>query len=270
MRWGSGECRYRRLLFALVAVLALGCAERQPGRQARPAPRTLPPPVQVPPAPAVEPAIAEQVAIYGPLARGRLRPYFAAAGVPYPPVQFVMLGLKRERQLQLYAAGPGQQLRYIRAFEILGASGQLGPKLREGDHQVPEGIYSIVYLNPRSIAHLSLALNYPNNYDLARAAEDGRDFGTLGGDIMIHGGWKSVGCLAVGDQAAEDLFVLAADAGFASAVVMISPVDFRRASLPVGYRASTPWVGDLYAQLRTRMYSLPMPRWAPTVSTAGN
>jgi hypothetical protein len=266
MRWNGNQGATGRLAtLALIAIVGLGChAERRPVRQARPAPRAVPAPT-----PLVESAIAERLAIYGPVARERLRPYFAAAGVPYPPAQFLLLGLKRERELQLYAAGRGQALRYIRAFPVLGASGQLGPKLREGDHQVPEGIYGIVYLNPRSIAHLSLALNYPNDYDLARAAEDGRDFGTLGGDIMIHGGGKSVGCLAVGDPAAEDLFVLAADAGFASAVVVISPVDFRRAALPVGYRAATPWVGDLYAQLRARMYALPMPRWAPPLSVAG-
>ena len=55
---------------------------------------------------------------------------------------------------------------------VLGASGGLGPKLREGDRQVPEGVYSIVYLNPNSVAHLSLALGYPNAFDRAHA--DGR------------------------------------------------------------------------------------------------
>src|SRR5262245_13874145 len=104
---GRATCR---LALALIAVLALGChAERRPVRQARPAPRALPVPPPVP-TPAVESAIAERLAIYGPLARERLRPYFAAAGVPYPPAQFLLLGLKRERELQLYAAGRGQPL----------------------------------------------------------------------------------------------------------------------------------------------------------------
>jgi hypothetical protein len=264
MRWGleaigmGSAMRHGAVLVAALGLL-LGChAER---RQARPAPRAVP-------TPTVEAAIAERLAVYGPLARQRLRPYFAAAGVPYPPARFLLLGLKQERELQLYAAGRGQRLRYIRAFPVLGASGGLGPKLREGDRQVPEGIYDIVYLNPRSVAHLSLALSYPNEFDRARAAEDGRDPATLGGDIMIHGGWKSVGCLAVGDQAAEDLFILAADAGFDSAKVIISPVDFRRAALPFGYRAPTPWVSQLYAQLRTEMFSLPAPTPARATSVA--
>jgi hypothetical protein len=220
------------------------------------------------PGPTLDAPIAARVAQYGPAARYRLQPYFAAAGVPYPPARFVLLGLKQEREFQLYAPGVGQPLRYVRAFAVLGASGVLGPKLREGDFQVPEGVYGITYLNPRSIAHLSLALSYPNDFDRAHAVEDGRDLAMLGGDIMIHGGWKSVGCLAVGDQAAEDLFVLAADAGWESAVVVISPVDFRRAALPAGYRAPAPWVNRLYAMLRAKMISLPPPGGPAATSVA--
>ena len=212
------------------------------------------------PEPPRAPTIPDRVAQYGPTARARLAPYFAAAGVPYPPERFALLGFKRERELHLLAAGPGQPLAVVRAYPILGASGELGPKLREGDRQVPEGIYRIDYLNPNSIAHLSLGLSYPNPYDRARAAEDGRD--TLGSAIMIHGGVASVGCLAIGDRQAEELFVLAADAGWEDAVVVLSPVDFRRHSLPAGERtAPTRWTGDLYAQLRAELAPLPL---APT------
>ncbi len=188
---------------------------------------------------------------YGSVARARLAPFFAAAGIAYPPQRFALLGLKLERELQLYAGDSRHDLTFIRSYPIQGMSGTLGPKLREGDGQVPEGIYTVVYLNPTSIAHLSLALSYPNDYDRARAAEDGRD--TLGGDIMIHGGSMSIGCLAMGDEAAEDLFVLAAEAGWENAVVVLSPVDFRRHSLPVGYRPQPPWVDDLYFGLRSEL-----------------
>jgi hypothetical protein len=224
-------------------------------------------PVRQPPAPR-EPTIADRVAQYGPAARARLAPFFAAAGVPYPPTRFVLLGLKQERELQLFAAGPGQDLAFIRSFAIHGGSGVLGPKLRQGDGQVPEGIYSIVYLNPNSIAHLSLALSYPNDYDLARAEEDGRESDILGGDIMIHGGTGSIGCLAVGDEAAEDLFFLAADTGWDRALVVVSPVDFRRSALPADYRAPTRWVNHLYAWLRAELDTLPLAPAPPTNSVA--
>ena len=199
----------RRLVVALVAIAVVaGC--RAPVRRPR---RVPPPPVSY------EATIADRVAQYGPVARARLVPFFRAAGVPYPPARFVLLGFEHERELQLLAAGPGAACP-TSAVRDQGASGVLGPKLREGDRQVPEGVYTIVDLNPNSVAHLSLALSYPNDYDRARAAEEGRD--DLGGDIMIHGGSGSAGCLAVGDVAAEECR-LAADAGWRDAVVLVSP-----------------------------------------------
>ena len=230
----------RRVVVALGAILAIaGCRAR----------------VRQPPAPR-EATIADRVAQYGPAARARLAPFFKAAGIAYPPQRFVLLGFKDERELHLLASSPGRDLAFIRFYPIYGASGVLGPKLRGGDGQVPEGFYAIEYLNPNSVAHLSLALSYPNSYDRARAAEDGRE--DLGGDIMIHGGSGSIGCLAIGDQAAEELFVLAADAGWENTVVVLSPVDFRRSVLPADYRAPAPWVRDLYAELRAALEVFPL------------
>jgi len=243
----------RTLVLALAVLVAAGC-----GQIRRPPP---------PPAAPHEPTITDRVAQYGPAARARLLPFFTAAGVPYPPVRILLLGLKQERQLQLYAAGPAQGFAFIRSFAILGASGELGPKLREGDRQVPEGVYRIVYLNPNSIAHVSLAVGYPNAFDRAHADEDGREAAMLGGDIMIHGGSGSVGCLAIGDQPAEDLFVLAADVDWEQVVIVISPVDFRRSALPADYRPSASWVNQLYAWLRTTLGTLPTP--PPSAAAVG-
>lgn len=229
-----------RVMVLLVAVVATATGCEQVRR---------PPPGEM--------TIADRVEQYGPAARARLLPFFAAAGVPYPPARFLLLGLKEERELELYAAGPAQNLAFVRSFIILGASGDLGPKLLEGDLQVPEGVYRIVYLNPNSVAHVALALSYPNDFDRLHAEEEGRESAILGGDIMIHGGAGSVGCLAIGDEAAEDLFVLAADAGWEQAVIVLSPVDFRRDALPPDYRPSPEWVNQLYAWLRTTLDTLP-------------
>jgi hypothetical protein len=253
----------RALVLALAAAAAVAdCGQVRQVRQVRQAPPAGPPseaPTQAPSGP----TIADRVEQYGPPARARLLPFFTAAGVPYPPARFLLLGLKREHELQLYAAGPAQSLAFIRSFEIFGESGDLGPKLREGDLQVPEGVYRVVYLNPNSIAHVSLALSYPNDFDRMHAEEDGREPAVLGGDIMIHGGSGSVGCLAIGDRAAEDLFVLAADAGWEQAVIVISPVDFRRRALPADYRPSASWVDQLYAWLRSTLRALPTPPPSP-------
>lgn len=218
-----------------------------------------PPTAVPPPTPTATPSIPERVTEYGPAARARLLPYFAAAGVPYPPARFLLLGLKQERELQLYAAGPGQAFAFIRSFPVFGASGEIGPKLRQGDRQVPEGVYRIDYLNPNSIAHLSLALSYPNAFDRIHAEEDGRESDVLGGNIMIHGGAGSVGCLAIGDEAAEEVFVLAADADWEHAIVVISPVDFRTTALPADYALPADWVSPLYGWLRTELRQLPLP-----------
>jgi hypothetical protein len=237
-------CRLTVVLAAIVACVGCGAVGR---RQRAP----------------LEPAIVDRVVQYGPAARARLAPFFAVAGIAYPPERFVLVGFKLERELHLLASGSGRGLTFIRSYPILGASGTLGPKLRQGDRQVPEGVYSVVYLNPNSVAHLSLALSYPNDYDRARAAEDNRDM--LGGDIMIHGGSTSIGCLAIGDEAAEDLFVLAADAGWEDAVVVVSPVDFRKRALLLDDGAQPVWVEDLYAGLRALLDGLPI----DPASTAG-
>src|SRR6185295_3156138 len=85
---------------------------------------------------------------------------------------------------------------------------------------------------------------------------DGRD--ALGGDIMIHGGTTSHGCLAIGDEAAEELFVLAVDAGWDDAVVVLSPVDFRKRVSPLDTRGQPAWVGDLYGRLRAELDGMPL------------
>ena len=169
--------------------------------------------------------VADRLAQYGPEARARLVPRFESQGVSYPPARLVILALKSERRLELYGPDASGRLKFIRAYPILRASGKTGPKLREGDGQVPEGIYRVESLNPNSRFHLSLRLNYPNEFDRRQAEREGRT--SLGGDIMIHGGRASIGCLAMGDEAIEELFVLAAEAGIGNIAVLVCPADFR-------------------------------------------
>lgn len=200
--------------------------------------------------------LEEQLQRYGSAARKRLAPAFREAEVAYPPSKVVMLVLKDERRLQLYATGKTGGPRFLKSYRILGASGHTGPKLREGDCQVPEGIYRIVFLNPNSMFHLSLRLDYPNRFDRAMAKADGRT--DLGGDIMIHGSSASIGCIAIGDEAAEDLFVLAADTGMLHCRVISAPCDLRTQDQPA-QSTSPAWVGGLYARIRREMRKLPAP-----------
>ena len=201
--------------------------------------------------------ITERLQEYGPAARSRLEPHFKKATVTYPPAQLVLVGIKDERRLELYGAGADGKLRFLRDYKVLGASGELGPKLREGDQQVPEGIYRVELLNPNSRFHLSLRVGYPNEFDRAKARLDGRD--RLGGDIMIHGSSVSIGCLAMGDEAAEDLFVLAADTGLKHITVILTPVDFRRGkTLPKDAHLPA-WSAELYGQIQKRLAAVPLP-----------
>ena len=110
---------------------------------------------------------------YGPGARSRLAPYFAQAGVDYPPRAVTLLAVKDQALLELWTEA-ASGLRCLRSYPIRALSGRAGPKLREGDRQVPEGVYRIVGFNPNSAYHLSMKLDYPNAFDSTQAAADGR------------------------------------------------------------------------------------------------
>jgi murein L,D-transpeptidase YafK len=206
---------------------------------------------------AMSATVEERVATYGPAARERMLPSFTRAGVAYPPKAVTLVGLKREERLEVYAGPSADALRFVLAYPVLAASGVLGPKLREGDLQVPEGVYRVPFLNPNSRFHLSLRVDYPNALDRANAERDART--DLGGDIMIHGNAVSIGCLAIGDPAIEEVFVLAADTGREQLRVVLSPVDLRSSPLPDGLAAAHRWAPGLYAQIRAALAALPAP-----------
>ncbi|WP_298722240.1 L,D-transpeptidase family protein [uncultured Oceanisphaera sp.] len=198
--------------------------------------------------------IENVVASYGYLAEVRMKPYFMRAEVSYPPKEIVLLATKEEKALELWARNEGD-FTFIRRYPISKASGGPGPKLREGDKQVPEGIYRITHLNPNSRFHLSMRLDYPNSYDLMRAAKEGRT--NPGGDIYIHGKAQSTGCLAVGDIAVEELFVLVNTVGTEQASVVIAPHDPRRQPLD-GFASNLPrWAVELYADISREFAKYP-------------
>lgn len=251
MRADASTATARRFAVATVAAVALGACTSTPGTVSLR-------PLRGAAAGEVvwgEHTVASRLGQVGRSARLRWKGAFDGAGVAYPGRRVVLVAYKRERVVEVYASAAPGRLDYVRSFPVSAASGGPGPKLREGDRQVPEGVYSVVALNPNSAFHLSLRLGYPNEFDRAIAEGDGRE--RLGGDIMIHGGDRSIGCIAVGDEAAEDLFVLAADAGIDNLEVVIVPRDFRR----TGERETLPgqpsWVNSLYSMLDNRLRTLP-------------
>jgi len=200
--------------------------------------------------------IAQRLEQYGTNARARLAPYFEKQKVAYPPGELVFVGLKEEKTLEIHAKSGTNDFKFIRSYPMLAASGVAGPKRREGDRQVPEGIYGIDFLNPNSSYHLSMQIGYPNANDRTQAAKEGRT-NKLGGEIMIHGDAKSVGCLAMGDEASEDFFVLAADTGITNITVVLSPVDFRAGKAVPTNAKLTDWTPALYEEIKARLAKLP-------------
>ena len=131
---------------------------------------------------------------------------FAGAGVTYPPRSVFLRAFKNEGDLELWAQPDlGEPYRLIKAYEFCTTSGQLGPKRRQGDRQIPEGVYRVTGFNPASRYHLSIRINYPNASDVILGGPN------LGGDIFIHGNCASIGCIPIGDNGIEELYVVLSD-----------------------------------------------------------
>lgn len=110
---------------------------------------------------------------------------------------------KEERVLELFIKDPStRRYELFRSYPIAAASGTLGPKLAEGDRQVPEGFYAVPpsAMNPNSRFHLAFNIGYPNALD--------RSLERTGSAIMIHGDRVSIGCLAMTDEVIEEIYTI--------------------------------------------------------------
>lgn len=193
-----------------------------------------------------EQTLDQVLADLGPRLDGEWAALHRANQLPYPPAELALVATKLERQLEVWSRAAQGPFKRLASFPILAASGQAGPKLREGDRQVPEGQYRILSFNPNSRFHLSMELDYPNAFDRAQAAAEGRT--QLGGEIYLHGGAASIGCLAMGDPVIEKLFILVARAGRDQTRVLILPQEPSGAGWPLPPTAP-PWLQELYRQL---------------------
>lgn len=139
-------------------------------------------------------------------AAARVRPALkrdlAAEGLNFGDPVFIR-AFKEERQLELFVRNrETQKFQLFRTYPIAAASGDLGPKLAEGDGQVPEGFYYVPpsAMNPNSTYHLAFNIGFPNSYD--------RALGRTGSVIMVHGNSVSIGCLAMTDAKIEEIYTL--------------------------------------------------------------
>ena len=110
---------------------------------------------------------------------------------------------KEENELELWMqAKQASPYQLYAAWKVAARSGKLGPKLKEGDRQAPEGFYSVAkpQLNPNSDYHLAFNIGYPNVYDRAHQR--------TGSLIMVHGSNVSIGCFAMTDPVIEEIYLI--------------------------------------------------------------
>lgn len=155
----------------------------------------------------------------------RLETNLALAGYKMEyPKQITLAAFKETRTLQVYSKD-STGIKLIKEYPFTAYVGELGPKLKNGDKQIPEGIYEVEYLNPNSSYYLSIKINYPNQFDKSKTIFS--NYSDMGGDIFIHGKSATIGCIPIGDEAIEEVFLLTSKAIKNKVKVIISPRDFR-------------------------------------------
>ena len=137
-------------------------------------------------------------------------------------MQIFIRAFKQEGILEIWAKNKIEtKYRKLKSFNICSKSGELGPKIEQGDKQVPEGVYFIDRFNPSSSYHLSLGISYPNTVDKKRSGAK-----NPGGDIFIHGYCVTIGCLPMTNEGIEEIYllsVLARNAGQKNIPIHIFP-----------------------------------------------
>jgi len=153
---------------------------------------------------------------------------------------------KEERELELFVKNKTTgKFELFRTYPIAAASGTLGPKLAEGDRQVPEGFYFVVPegMNPNSNFHLSFNIGYPNEYDRAN--------GRTGSFIMVHGNSVSIGCLAMTDAKIEEIYAICHAAhGGGQPFFRVHIFPFRMTEERMQKAAGSDWI-DFWNSLKT-------------------
>lgn len=172
----------------------------------------------------VKDAYAEKEAI--------LKKNFQVRGLNFEGFHIFIRAFKHEKELEVWILPTGAtQLVHLKTYDFCSSSGTLGPKRKEGDLQIPEGVYHINHFNPESNFHLSLGINYPNAAD--KIFSDPKHPGSA---IYIHGNCVTVGCIPISDDKIKELYVLAVEAknnGQEQIPVHIFPARFTNESLRI-------------------------------------
>jgi murein L,D-transpeptidase YafK len=133
--------------------------------------------------------------------------YFAAKNIVDKNFSLFLRAFKKEMKLEAWVKTTTDTFVLLHTFDFCSTSGVAGPKRKEGDLQIPEGVYSINHFNPASDFHLSLGINYPNASDKILS-----DKKAPGSAIYIHGNCVTVGCIPITDDKIKELYILAVEA----------------------------------------------------------
>ena len=120
-----------------------------------------------------------------------------------PAQPMVIRVYKQSSELEVWKQTASGAYALLKTYPICKWSGELGPKVREGDYQSPEGFYDVTpaLLNPKSSYYLAFNTGFPNKFDQA--------WGRTGSYLMVHGDCKSVGCYAMTDEGIKEIYALA-------------------------------------------------------------
>lgn len=137
-----------------------------------------------------------------------LKRLFQTKTLDYTGFNLFLRAFKSEQKLEVWIKAKNTTTwTLLSTYDFCSVSGVLGPKRKEGDLQIPEGIYHINHFNPLSNFHLSLGINYPNAADKIFSNKQ-----HPGGNIYIHGNCVTIGCIPITDDKIKELYVLAVEA----------------------------------------------------------
>ncbi len=133
----------------------------------------------------------------------RLNERLAAKGLAKGRPIFIRI-FKATSELEIWMQGEkDREFVLLDTYPICHWTGTLGPKLREGDKQSPEGFYTVSNRQMRLFGRWQKAFNigFPNAIDQLNKR--------TGSFILVHGGCSSVGCFAMTEQVQDEIFELA-------------------------------------------------------------
>lgn len=137
-----------------------------------------------------------------------VKEYFRKKQIDYASFELFIRAFKQEGKVEVWVKEKNKEkFTLLITYDFCMLSGELGPKRKEGDLQVPEGVYYINHFNPVSNFHLSLGINYPNASDNILS-----DKNRPGSSIYIHGNCVSIGCIPITDEKIKELYVMAVEA----------------------------------------------------------